>query len=437
MALKLMSSDDAARLLGISVDQLTEMRQRQEIFGYRDGPNWKYKEQDVERLAEELKERAANPPASSDSGELLDRPLDFDLPADEDADVILLSERELGESDPNTSSTIIGRPGTQSPEESDIRLVTEEDRSASGSGVRLVPGTDPSTPGSDVKLVPDASDAEVDLDAGDAGRTVPGTSSDIILADSSLDISLDLDDDFELSDDVSAEIILDDSKSGGSAVDLSGETDRDEVLLGPSVGSDITLSPADSGISLASLSDSGLSLEEPLDLKPSDDEASLELGGDDVMSLSESSDSAEVAELQVDDDFLLTPLEDASDDASSGSQVIALDSESDFGESDLLGEAGGAGLLEEDLGADLGAAPLPAGALTGVEGAATAAPGAALTSREAPYTILNVISLGVCVLFLGLTGMMMADLLRSMWSWDTPYTINSSLMDTILGLFEG
>jgi len=32
-----------------------------------------------------------------------------------------------------------------------------------------------------------------------------------------------------------------------------------------------------------------------------------------------------------------------------------------------------------------------------------------------------------------LCGMMMFDLLRTMWSWNEPYSINSSLMDTILG----
>lgn len=429
---KLLSSEDAARQLGITVDQLTEMRQRQEIFGYRDGSNWKFKEQDVLNLAEELRERATNP-ALSDSGEIADLPLDFDLPSD--ADVVLASERELGESDPSTSSTIIGRPGVQAAEESDIRLVTDDDRRASGSGVRLVASSDPATPGSDVKLVADDSASALSLDEPAAEATVTGSGSDIILSDDAIDVSLNLDDDFELSDisaDASADFDLDMSSSG-SAIDLSGGSDRDEVVLGPTGGSDITLSPADSGISLASLSDSGLSLEEPLDLAGGD-EASLELGGDDVLSLSDDSDSAAIKELAVDDDFLLTPLEEASEDGSSGSQVIALDSQSDFGEASLLDDAG---LLEEDLGTDLGSATLAGAGLSSSVPLGAGAPAATIASREAPYTTLNVVSLGVCILFLTLTGMMMADLLRNMWSWDSPYSVNSSLMDTILGLFEG
>jgi hypothetical protein len=36
-----------------------------------------------------------------------------------------------------------------------------------------------------------------------------------------------------------------------------------------------------------------------------------------------------------------------------------------------------------------------------------------------------------------LSGMMMYDLMRHMWSWDSPYAVNSKLMDTILNLFGG
>jgi hypothetical protein len=67
--------------------------------------------------------------------------------------------------------------------------------------------------------------------------------------------------------------------------------------------------------------------------------------------------------------------------------------------------------------------------------AAVAPAGAAAALPEAPYSIWNVLCLGLCMLFLVLTGMMCYDLLRHMWSWDQPYTVNSSLMDAILGLF--
>ena len=57
-------------------------------------------------------------------------------------------------------------------------------------------------------------------------------------------------------------------------------------------------------------------------------------------------------------------------------------------------------------------------------------------AREAPYSILNVLSLAACALFLLLTGMFMYDLMRNMWSWQGAYAVNSSLMDSIIGMFE-
>jgi hypothetical protein len=58
-------------------------------------------------------------------------------------------------------------------------------------------------------------------------------------------------------------------------------------------------------------------------------------------------------------------------------------------------------------------------------------------SREAPYTVWNVVSLSACALVLAMCGLMMFDLVRNMWSWDSPYSLNSWLADTILGIIPG
>ena len=42
-----------------------------------------------------------------------------------------------------------------------------------------------------------------------------------------------------------------------------------------------------------------------------------------------------------------------------------------------------------------------------------------------------------CAMLLTLSGMMAYDLLRNMWSWNGAYSVNSSLMDMVLGLFGG
>ena len=51
---KLIKLEEAAQFLGITPEKLTEMRSRNEIFGYRDGPTWKFKLEELERVAREL-----------------------------------------------------------------------------------------------------------------------------------------------------------------------------------------------------------------------------------------------------------------------------------------------------------------------------------------------------------------------------------------------
>ncbi len=517
MALNLITLDEAARILGVTVEQLNVMREKREIHGYRDGASWKFKRQDIERLASEGRPAADGP--SEESIEFLSLPLDID---DEDSsiDAVLLSERELGESQPGTSSTVIGKPGSLGSSESDIRLISQDDSSpqlAGGSDVKLVPGKDAKTPGSDVKLVADqADDAEgfdFDLDmhdgdselsidmgeapkpAGDAKSPAVGESS-LKLADSAVSLGGGLGEGSSLlggselnlggstlqlgsevskaaraaggsdvslgpssstpGSDVSlapagkpgsdvalgpgaieedglslvdSQFDFDDDEGGefsDSAIDL--DADRKEPIRGGS--SDVTRRAADSGISLASPSDSGLSLEEPLELSGLGEEP-YQLSDDPLLSLGEDSDSNEVANLKSDDDFLLTPLEDKADADSddSGSQVIALDTDSSFD-----APVGGLLAAEDELspaGAALGGAGLAGAAGFG----AAAAGGPVFASREAQYTIWNVLSLGACLLFLAVSGMMTYDLMRNMWSWRGNYSVNSPLMDLIANWF--
>ena len=51
---KLIPLDEAANILGMTVEQITELRSNHEIFGYRDGQNWKFKMTELERVAGEL-----------------------------------------------------------------------------------------------------------------------------------------------------------------------------------------------------------------------------------------------------------------------------------------------------------------------------------------------------------------------------------------------
>lgn len=399
MAQKFYNLEKAAEVLGVSPGELNRMRESNEFHAYRDGANWKFKVEDIERAAKERQAAASAPP-------------------DEGADDVLLSEFELGESEPGTSGTVIG-PAEKGPADSDIQLAD-----------------------SDIKL----GGSDLDLSASDAAKDTGSNVAGFEELDMTLDDDLTLEDSqISLSDEAVAAEGSD--ATADSAIDLSGKgeglDDDDLVLGGSGSGSDITIGQ-DSGISLVDPRDSGLSLEDPLELVGGGED-SLELGEDDMLTFSEGADTESPTELKTDDEFLLTPLEEGGEeDSESGSQVIALDTAAEGDEAaTMVGSGPGAAMaamLDEDTGDTLGmggpavvggAGQAPQGFADGAAlGAATAA------LPEAPYTVWNILSLTLCTIFLILTGMMAYDLLRNMWSWDTPYDINSSIMDEILSWFE-
>ena len=392
MAQKYYNSEETAKTLGISEAEVKQMAQSQQLHGYRDGAQWKFKAEEVDRLAQE---RSAQPPSDPGAGE---------------SDV-LLSELELGPSASGGSGTVIGGVdnGGGPAADSDIRLGEES-------------------------ATPQAAPAD------ELGSKVSQFE----------ELDLALEEDLTLED--SQVTVDEEAGSGSSSVDVAGTNleDDDLVLGGSGAGSDITIG-GDSGISLVDPADSGLSLEEPLGAIG---EESLELGEDDMIAVGEPVEAGEAdspTELKTDDDFLLTPLDDAGEeeDSESGSQVIALDLEGDEAATMIADAPAGsemAAMLDEDLSpqpaadaglgaavdaAALGAAPLGTQPGGFVEGAPLGQ-AAAAALPEAPYTGWNIFFLSVCSVFLLLVGMMMYDLLRNMWSWDGAYAVNSSVMDFIL-----
>ena len=450
MATKFIQLEEAAKLLGIAPDALNEMRERNEVRGFRDGTNWKFKSEDLDRVKEDM--------ASGGSEVNLG-----DEAPGEGGDSVLLSERELGGSEVIGSSTIIGEPSGEGGGDSDLSLGEGD---FGGSDVELI--GDSMVKGSDVKLAAnsdgiDDAGSEIALDA-----VTPDAGSDLELSfeeDSSLDLDLD-DDDLtnagtSIGDDLSlagtSDLSLGDAEEltlgeggsdagseideGGSRIDLI--EDDDDLVLG-GTGSDV-IGASDSGISLADPADSGLSLEsEPLELGGSAiGDESLVLGEDDMISLGDDSDLGAATQLKSEDDFLLTPLDDAGgDDSESGSQVIALDDASlgfDQSAATLLDEGGSAAMamLEEDLSeADTMIGIGGAAAIVG--GAAQVSPGAVMMPAipDAPYSIWNVLSMLVCIIVLCFGGMLIYDVVRQIWSWEGAHPISSGLMDTFINMFS-
>ncbi|HKD36703.1 MAG TPA: hypothetical protein VKB78_07875, partial [Pirellulales bacterium] len=84
-------------------------------------------------------------------------------------------------------------------------------------------------------------------------------------------------------------------------------------------------------------------------------------------------------------------------------------------------------MLEEDTGAAEGGLGLaPAGGLAGGPALVTA-PQAA----EAPFSGWNVTGLVCCAVLLLMTGMMMYDLTRNMWQWESVGKANVSIFESI------
>lgn len=414
MATKFIDLEAAAEELGISVEKLTEMREKNEIRGFRDGATWKFKSEDLAQVK-----------ASLDAGgsELDLDEADGDKAEPQIADSILLSEVELGGTEPVGSSTVIGQTAGEEQFGDDVRATVDaSDSLILGGGKAESPSSD--VLGSDSVDTPEDAGSEIQLAGGDEpdlefdlsdSATGSGNESNLALGDSNLTL-----------EDSSEEADRSPS-SGDSEIDMTDEEEGVLVLGG--TGSDV-VGASDSGISLGDPADSGISLEgnDP-------DLGSSAIGDDSLLLGEESSLSAEgssPSQLQQDDDFLLTPLEDAmSEDSESSSQVIALD-EPDAGfnvSSDTLMESGDADLaiLDPETGTEGGAAALIQPEPQIVQQAII---------PEMPYSAWNVLSLFFCIVLLALSGMLVYDLVRQIWSWEGVHPVNSGLMDAIIGMFR-
>ena len=422
MAQKFVPLDDAAKQLGISKERLNELREGGKVRAYRDGTSWKFRSEDLAALSGELTP-AKDPSVSDIALEAIDEPSD-------PADSILVSDAEVGGSPNRPPSTVIGEKKGRSAGESDLELALDEgsskdaagsSRSAAGASDVLAAGSGSNVLGpSETPPVPsgkfeDLDEIDIDLETEsskihsdiDLPKSRPGQQeSDLQLVDSGVGGASP-------------------SGSGGSEIRLAEDEDDDLVLS--ESGSDVTLSPGDSGINLISPSDSGLALDDlDLDLSGSSSAGKLELdeGSEEQVVLEEEPESRGKSAAK-DDDFLLTPLGEAGEDDSS-SQVIELDSEAEFQEStaiitDRPEETAVLEPVDEEEGVftDTGAG-MPIGM------APVAAP-----AQPVEFTGANIAFLILCLVVLAICGIMMLDLLRQIWSWDQPFSINGTLIEAL------
>ena len=353
------SIEEVANMLGKTQADVNQMRMSGQIFAMRDGGEWKFKAEEVQRVM--------NPPKESSY-------------YDEDEDALI----------PPDDSSVAGQ--------GDGTVIGKNKNGASGSS-------------SSLGLAMEADNE-------------PGASS--------LDINATLDSDG--ASDIASDSVLD-----------LGE---DDLVLGESdalsdLHSDVTLNDESSGINLYKPEGySGLSLDDNSMEDASLGSGSLNVNLDELVLDDEGLSIIEDGSGLATDggDFTLTPnQEDTEDESESGSQVIALtesDSE-DLGDP-LMGE--GPEALSDGFGipSDQGFGN-PQDPNSNVPVYATKEMLAAMSEeglQEKPYSIWVILSLIVCLIMLTLTLMMTVDLVRSMWSWNKPFELNSQLMESILNMFN-
>jgi excisionase family DNA binding protein len=432
------SLDEAAMILGISADELVEMRSRGEIFGYRDGKSWKFKTEEIERVQSELDGDAMDEEAGGSS--------------------ILISERQVGPSGSKSGSTI-GKAGESDLSlGSDLNLADDDDERMgsdvalvpdpkSGSGVRLVNRSPSKGDGSSLHLDGEGknalSDLKLETEGGSGSEVELGSDLKLMGDDSANESGLDL-----MSNDskaISGSGIGSGMGSGSGSLGLGADLelasdDEDDLVLGSDSGVGLA---SESGINLMSPSDSGLSLEdEPLDLAGTGI-SGLDLGAEVASGSGSGAGSASgisglgsgaLVDFQQGDEFQLTPSSGGIEvDDDSGSQVIELEDSSEFG-AIPAGGMGGFDPIDEQggFGGDGGF-----GDEAAVAGGAMAAGAVMRGVPETPYGTLDVLLLVGILLLMGMGGLLVSDLMRNMWAFDGQNEYTSGLTSMLVSAIGG
>ena len=254
MAGKFMSPEEAARLLGISVDEVNRLVDRKQLFPMRDGATNKFKTDDVERLLRTLGEESGS---GSGSGEL-----DLDLPE------LVLDNAPAGGPGEATdddqlilddgADSIFATPTAKGPSASDTGVGKGSVASKSNSGLSL---SSPGLSGADLVLTDsvlgddlESDDLAIESIVGASSPSLGG--SGISKAGGSSDLMIELS---GISSVSSAASKSDSGIAGLSGPSLSGPGLSGPGLSGPSLGG--LSGGLGSGVSLGdSLADSGVDL---------------------------------------------------------------------------------------------------------------------------------------------------------------------------------
>ena len=476
---KLIPMDEAAGILGMTEDQVAELRSSNEIFGYRDGATWKFKMSELERVADELGITLNVGGSAIDSvkGKIDEAVRELGLAIEDSSDDLSLHEPDSVELLEDSSIELFSDSSDDSMSVSvsslkldDLKLLDEDDDNSLklgessailksdsdkpaaatgskkaddsinlssssifdseealnfGSSLKLSDDGDKGAEGSDSVLADEpASD---DSGSGTGKDIGAGGGDDLLLQVEDDDDELSLEDSaaFDVSDDLTAQVA---SSSGD-----------DELLLDDSDSSlDLKLETDDTGINLA-ISESGISLssDEPLELGGSDiDALQLDDDDDDVIMVEEEADADDPTLMQ-EDDFNLTPLEESAPVADSTSQVIAMEDSAVFTDESaatLIGNDDFEAEVVDDAGFGDGFGGDGLGDDGLYEDSALAGAGAAVaTVPDISYSKWQLASLGLVATLLLAGSLVAYDLARNLWMPDNQ-TVGRGVLKFFLGL---
>lgn len=433
----LIPMDEAARILGMTVEQLSELRSNNEIFGYKDGTNWKFKMSELERVAGEM-DITLNTSEAAQVADDISESFGFDL-ADSVEDLLedqggddLVEDLDSADYTEDSSVELLNPAdsGLKLEDDGEIQLADSGLLDKAGDSGSVLNADEPKSPGSSSLDL--ANDNVLD---GDDEELSFGSSSLSLASETSRKLADKLpsgetgskvggDDDFSLPEDDFT--FADDSGSFEDSVELSSDFDDSGALIldDSDSSTEITLEANESGINLTP-SAAGVSTDdsEPMDFGMSDiDNLELPADDDDMIVLDDAASPDAATMMLQEDDFDLTPLEPSMDeDDSSGSQVIALeDSEiyADESAATMLGDSQ-AGFVDQGMVPDAGFVPDNAYDALATGNDPYAQPGAVAAGPaplpEAPYSVAQVLSLSAATLLMALGSMVAYNMAQNLW----------------------
>ncbi|MDA8563872.1 helix-turn-helix domain-containing protein [Mariniblastus sp.] len=342
---KLIPMDEAAGILGMTEDQVAELRSNNEIFGYRDGATWKFKMSELERVADELGLTLSTGGSAIDAvkGKIDDavselglsfEDSDDDLVLDEPDSVELLEDSSIelfsGSLDDAASASDSMSVSASSLKLDDLKLLDDDDDDSfelGESSAILKSDSDKPAASAESKGKPAAADSDKPAAPAEnkkADDSINLSSSSIFDSEEALSFgsSLKLSDDADKGSDATELVLADETMSsadGGSGtgkdLDVAGaddlllvdDDDDDALSLEDSVSFEDS---ADLGVQMASAGDDEMLLDDSdssIDLKLETDdnginlaisESGISLSSDEPLELG----GSEIDALQLDDD---------------------------------------------------------------------------------------------------------------------------------------